>query len=341
MATGATKADDTGPVLEVRDLVQEFALRGSGGVKGGIVRAVSGVSFTIGPGEALGLVGETGSGKSTIARSVLQAPPPKSGEVCLNGAELHRLGRRDLRQALRHAQMVFQDPYSSMNPRWRVWDIVEEPLVGFNVGSPVARRKRAAEVLDRVGIPASFGTRRPREMSGGQCQRVAIARALVLSPSLILCDEAVSALDVLIQAQILSLFRELRDELGLSYLFIAHDLAAVRQVSDRVAVMYLGKLCEVGPVARVFASARHPYTSALLASVVDPRSRRRFGSISERLTGEDAPSPIDPPSGCRFRTRCPRAREICTIEEPRLESVEGGHLVACHFPQDYAPAATV
>lgn len=331
-AASAATTDGGGALLAVDRLVQEYTVRGHGGVKGGVLQAVSGVTLQIGPGEALGLVGETGSGKSTLARSILQLPRPRAGSVKLEGRELTKLRRGALRSALRSIQMVFQDPYSSMNPKWRIWDVVEEPLVGYEVGTRATRRARANELLEQVGIPPSLGARRPRELSGGQCQRVAIARALALSPSLIICDEAVSALDVVIQAQVLALFRRLRGELGLSYLFIAHDLAAVRQVSDKVAVMYLGKLCEVGPVDRVFSDAAHPYTAALLASATSTRRPGVRISIKDKLAGEEPPSPLDPPSGCRFRTRCPRATERCAEEEPMMRALGGGHEVACHDP---------
>ena len=326
----------------MRDLVHQFHTRG------GIVQAVSGVSFDVRPGETLGIVGETGSGKSTLARSVLQAPRPTSGSVIFRGTDLTILHGTRLLQARRHLQMVFQDPFGSLDPKWVVRDLVEEPLIAYRAGGRAARRQRVDEVLELVGLdPASHGRRRPRELSGGQAQRVAIARAVALSPALIICDEPVSSLDVLIQAQVLNLFERLRTELGLSYLFIAHDLALVKQVSDRVAVMYLGKLCEVGPGEMVYREPLHPYTRALLDSVpsTEPGAARTAATIS----GEP-PSPIHPPSGCRFRTRCPRAAELCAAQEPpmrELPAVTGGpgspaatggpgsragHTVACHFP---------
>ena len=316
------------PLLQVRDLVQEFVVRDYGGVKGGVVNAVSGVSFNVWPGETLGIVGETGSGKSTLARSVLQAPRPKEGAVVFRGTDLTTLRGKNLLQARRHLQMVFQDPFGSLDPKWRVRDLVEEPLIAYRTGDRGARRKRVDEVLELVGLdPAGQGGRRPRELSGGQAQRVAIARAVALSPALIICDEAVSSLDVLIQAQVLNLFERLRAELGLSYLFIAHDLALVKQVSDRVAVMYLGKLCEVGPGEEVYRQPLHPYTRALLDSVPGTKRARAVKTIS----GEP-PSPVHPPSGCRFRTRCPRAAQRCADEEPPMRELATGHSVACHFP---------
>jgi oligopeptide/dipeptide ABC transporter ATP-binding protein len=323
-------------LLSARNLVQEFTARGRGGVKGGVVHAVSDVSFDIRTGETLGVVGETGSGKSTLARSVLQAPRPKSGEVHFQGTDLMLLKRGRLTQARRQLQMVFQDPFASLNPRWRVSEIVEEPLVGYRVPH---REGRVRELMDLVGLnPDTFGRRRPHELSGGQCQRVAIARAIALDPALIVCDEAVSSLDVLIQAQVLNLFERLRRELGLSYLFISHDLALVKQVSDRVAVMHLGQLCEIGPAESLYRAPLHPYTVALLASIpeLDPGATRRPITIH----GEP-PSPISPPSGCRFRTRCPRAQERCASEAPVMRELAPGHSVACHFPESAPVPAAV
>ncbi len=327
------------PLLSARDVVQEFVVRERGGGKAGVVQAVSGVSFDVMPGETLGIVGETGSGKSTLARALLQAPRPNSGSVVLRGADLTRLRGRKLLQARRHMQFVFQDPFGSLDPKWQVHSIVEEPLIAYRSGDRTARRDRVSELLDLVGLdPVRYRKRHPRELSGGQAQRVAIARALALAPSLIICDEAVSSLDVLIQAQVLNLFEKLRAELGLSYLFIAHDLALVKQVSDRVAVMYLGKLCEVGPGEAVYREPLHPYTRALLDSIpsTEPGAKRASATIK----GEP-PSPINPPSGCRFRTRCPRAADRCAVEEPIPRELMPGHLVACHFPlsEPAAPAA--
>ena len=337
------------PLLKVRDLVHEFH------TSGGIVQAVSGVSFDVGPGETLGIVGETGSGKSTLARSVLQAPRPTSGSVIFRGTDLTTLHGTRLLQARRHLQMVFQDPFGSLDPKWVVRDLVEEPLIAYRAGGRAARRQRVDEVLELVGLdPASHGRRRPRELSGGQAQRVAIARAVALSPALIICDEPVSSLDVLIQAQVLNLFERLRTELGLSYLFIAHDLALVKQVSDRVAVMYLGKLCEVGPGETVYREPLHPYTRALLDSVPSTEpvytTAGRVSRTATTISGEP-PSPIHPPSGCRFRTRCPRAAELCAAQEPPMRELpaatggpgsRAGHTVACHFPlvEPAGPAAT-
>jgi oligopeptide transport system ATP-binding protein len=326
----ASSASDV--LLQVRNLVQEFVLRDFGGAKGGVLQAVSDVSFDLHVGETLGIVGETGSGKSTLARSVIQAPPPKRGEVIFQGKNLVGLSRAALKSARRNLQMVFQDPFTSLDPRWTVSGIVAEPLIAYGEGDRDQRRQRVNELLDLVGLdPSRYGGRRPHELSGGQAQRVAVARALALSPKLILCDEPVSSLDVLVQAQVLNLFEKLREDLGLSYLFIAHDLALVRQVSDRVAVMYLGKLCEVGPVRSLYSAPLHPYTLALLNSIPSPDptvGRRESASV---ISGE-LPSPLDPPSGCRFRTRCPRAADLCAAEVPELRALADGHLVACHFP---------
>ncbi len=345
-ATGDVTATGDDVLLQVRHVVQEFVLRDFGGAKGGVLQAVADVSFDLHVGETLGIVGETGSGKSTLARSVIQAPPPKRGDVIFQGQNLVHLSHGALKIARRNLQMVFQDPFTSLDPRWSVARLVEEPLVAYGEGSREQRRARVSELLDLVGLdPVRHGSRRTSELSGGQCQRVAIARALALSPKLILCDEPVSSLDVLVQAQVLNLFEKLREDLGLSYLFIAHDLALVKQVSDRVAVMYLGKLCEVGPVRSLYSAPLHPYTLALLNSIPSPDptvGRRETASV---ISGE-LPSPLDPPSGCRFRTRCPRAADRCAAEVPELRALADGHLVACHFPltgtgNGSAPAAAV
>ena len=332
----------TEPLLQARELVQEFTVRGQGGVRGGVVQAVSGVSLDIFPGETLSVVGETGSGKSTLARSIMHAPPPKSGDVVFQGTSLTSLHGTALRDARRSMQMIFQDPYTSLDPLWPVARIVGEPLVAAGLRDRAKRRQRVSELLEQVGLDMSVhGHRRARELSGGQCQRVAIARALAASPALIIADEAVSSLDVLVQAQVLNLLEGLRTSLGLSYLFIAHDLALVKQVSDRVAVMYLGRLCETGPADEVYAHPRHPYTVELLDAV--PRveqaelGKRPAGDLTTGLltTGGQTASPVNPPSGCRFRTRCPRAQAKCAAETPVLGVAAGsgqGHLVACHFP---------
>ena len=330
----------TDPLLRVRDLVQEFTVRGQGGIRGGKLQAVSGVGLDIWPGETLSVVGETGSGKSTLARSIMQAPPPTSGEVVFQGVTLGTLHGAALRAARRSIQMIFQDPYTSLDPLWPVAKIVAEPLIAAGVRDRGERRRRVGQLLEQVGLDLGLhGRRRARELSGGQCQRVAIARALAASPALIIADEAVSSLDVLVQAQVLNLLEGLRTSLGLSYLFIAHDLALVKQVSDRVAVMYLGRLCEVGPADEVYAHPRHPYTVELLDAVPRIEQDQRSGAARDRSADADvpaeAPSPVHPPSGCRFRTRCPRAQLKCAEETPLLAPGHGagsGHLVACHFP---------
>jgi len=340
------EAPVTEPLLQARELVQEFTVRGQGGVRGGVVQAVSGVSLDIFPGETLSVVGETGSGKSTLARSIMHAPPPKSGDVVFQGTSLTSLRGTALRDARRSMQMIFQDPYTSLDPLWSVARIVGEPLVAAGMRDRAKRRQRVSDLLEQVGLDmAVHGHRRARELSGGQCQRVAIARALAASPALIIADEAVSSLDVLVQAQVLNLLEGLRTSLGLSYLFIAHDLALVKQVSDRVAVMYLGRLCETGPADEVYAHPRHPYTVELLDAV--PRvDQAELGkrSAGDLPTAGQTASPVNPPSGCRFRTRCPRAQAKCAAETPVLGAAPGSgqrHLVACHFPVPAGEPATV
>ncbi|MBI2168133.1 MAG: ATP-binding cassette domain-containing protein [Actinobacteria bacterium] len=294
------------------------------------VQAVSGISFDVCPGETLGLVGESGCGKSTVAKAVMQLVHPVSGSVELAGVDLTRVRGEQLRRLRSRMQLIFQDPISSLNPRRRVGEIVAEPLEIWRVGTPAERAARVDEVLELVGLdPETTRARRPHEFSGGQCQRVSIARAVAIEPSLLICDEPVSALDVSVQAQILNLLEAMKDRYGLTMIFIAHDLAVVRSVSDRVAVMYLGKLCEVGTPERLYESPAHPYTEALLRSVPVPDPSVR--PAREPLPGE-LPSPLDPPSGCRFRTRCPRARDRCAAEEPQMQEVAAGQFVACHFP---------
>jgi peptide/nickel transport system ATP-binding protein len=325
----AGQADDV--VLSVDRLVVEFR---SGRQT---VHAVSGVSFAVKTGETLGLVGESGCGKSTTGRALVQVQAPTSGTVTYKGRILGQLGKRELRQVRTKIQMIFQDPISSLNPRRRVRDIVAEPLVIFGRGTKEERGAKVRAMLEAVGIdPDAAGDRRPGEFSGGQCQRISIARALMAEPDLLICDEPVSALDVSVQAQILNLLADLKEKFGLTMVFIAHDLAVVKNVSDRVAVMYLGKLVEIAPSDELYRSAAHPYTEALLASIPEPDPDQR--STAKALTGE-LPSPLDPPSGCRFRTRCPYAQERCAEEEPPLRDIAPGHQVACHFPLVGEPAA--
>jgi oligopeptide/dipeptide ABC transporter ATP-binding protein len=327
----ATNEGEEDFLLDVRDVVQEF--RPSG--RGPILRAVCGVSFTVRRGETLGIVGESGSGKTTLARAIVQAPRPRAGAVYFRGEDLTRLRGPALLEHRRHLQLIFQDPGGSLDPTWRVFDLVAEPLVGYRIGDRAHRRRKVEEVLERVRLPASvYGACRPRELSGGQCQRVAIARALTLDPALIICDEAASALDVLIQAQLLHVLQLLQAELSLSYLFISHDLALVRQISDRVAVLYLGQLCEIGPAAEVYGQPRHPYSAALIASA---RASSPHSALqdSAHTTDAELPSPFDPPTGCRFRTRCPHAELECAREEPRPRRIGDHHVVACHFPLEH------
>jgi peptide/nickel transport system ATP-binding protein len=317
---------ETEVLLRVDDLVVEFPAGG-----GRTVKAVSGISLDILPGETLGLVGESGCGKSTTGRAVMQLPQPTSGRVWFDGDELTKLRGEALRKTRPRLQMIFQDPISSLNPRRRVGDIVAEGLSIWHVGDHASQRHRVDDVLDAVGLdPATTRDRRPLEFSGGQCQRISIARAVITDPKLIICDEPVSALDVSVQAQILNLLEDMKRRYDLTMLFIAHDLAVVKNVSDRVAVMYLGKLCEVGAPDDLYARPTHPYTHALLAAipVADPRDR----PDSRTLLRGEIPSNTDPPSGCRFRTRCPKAEARCAEEEPKLRGVGPGQYVACHFP---------
>ncbi len=314
-------------LLRVENLVVEF-----GAGHGRKVHAVSDVSFDVKPGETLGLVGESGCGKSTTGRAIMQLPRATSGSVRFEGKELTKIRGEELRKTRTRLQMIFQDPISSLNPRRTVGDIVAEPLAIWGVGTPAERRARVADVLETVGLNSeAVGHRRPHEFSGGQCQRISIARALILDPTMIICDEPVSALDVSVQAQILNLLEDMKARYRLTLVFIAHDLAVVRNVSDRVAVMYLGKLCEVAPADDLYGMPAHPYTAALLASVPVPDPTVAPEPSAASLQGE-LPSPIAPPSGCRFRTRCPRAESICADREPEMRPLVDGHFVACHFP---------
>jgi peptide/nickel transport system ATP-binding protein len=311
-------------LLRVEHLVVEHPVG-----RGRRIHAVSDVSFDIARGETLGLVGETGCGKSTTGRGVLQLPPPTAGSVRFGGKELVGLKKAEMRSVRPSMQIILQDPLSSLNPRRRVSDIVAAPLRAW--GRPQAQiDEKVAWALDAVGLdPARVGGRRPRSFSGGQAQRICIARALVLEPQLLVCDEPVSALDVSVQAQVLNLLQDMKEELGLTMLFISHDLAVVSHVSDRVAVMYLGKLCEIGDAESIYEQPAHPYTAALLASVPepDPDVEPTAPEMSSVL-----PSPINPPEGCRFSTRCPRATALCTEREPVMSLVAGDHYVACHHP---------
>jgi oligopeptide/dipeptide ABC transporter ATP-binding protein len=315
------------PVLEVKDLVKHYPVRRGGRS----VRAVDGVSLSVGPGEVLGLVGESGSGKSTIGRCVLRLTEPTAGSVSLGGRDVTHLSRRALRPLRRDVHMVFQDPYSSLNPRFTVGQIVAEPLRRHGVARGAEAETRVCEMLERVGLSADMRTRRPHELSGGQRQRVGLARALVLGPKLVVADEPVSALDVSVQASVLNLIADLQRDMGFSCLFITHDLSVVEFLADRIAVMYLGRIVETGPTAKIFAEPQHPYTQALLSAAPEPdpvrqRERRRV------VLGGEVPSPLDPPTGCRFHTRCPVAVETCRTDEPRLTGVrEPDRPVACHL----------
>jgi oligopeptide/dipeptide ABC transporter ATP-binding protein len=325
------------PLLEVRDLAKHFALTGGplGALFPGarrILRAVDGVSFAIGPGETLGLVGESGSGKTTTARLVLRAIEPSAGDIRFEGESIVGVPPRKLLPFRRKAQIVFQDPYSSLNPRMLVGRIVGEPMLVHGLATRGDVRERALALLELVGLRAEHVDRYPHELSGGQRQRVGIARALAVGPRLIVADEAVSALDVSVRAQILNLFVELRERLGLAYLFVSHDLAVVRFVSHRVAVMYLGRLVEVAPTGTLFAEPRHPYTQALLAAipVLGDGSSSIFDQPARLLQGE-LPSPLLRPRGCRFAGRCPARFDRCDVVEPELREVGPGQMVACHL----------
>ena len=318
---------DAGPLLEVTDLVKHYAVRG--GVlrrRIGTVHAVDGVSFSLATGETLGLVGESGCGKSTVARSVLRLIEPSSGAIRLDGTDITRLRKTALRPHRRSMQIVFQDPFASLNPRMTAGDIVGEPLEVHGLATGRQKRDRVGELFEQVGLRPDQMKNYPHQFSGGQRQRICIARALSLGPKLIVCDEPVSALDVSIQAQVINLLIDLQRRHGFSYLFIAHDLAVVAHISHRVAVMYLGRIVEIAEKRELFANPRHPYTQALLASVpvADPKARR----LAPLIDG-DVPSPINPPAGCAFHTRCRHVMDRCRIERPALAETSPQHQVAC------------
>jgi peptide/nickel transport system ATP-binding protein len=328
----------TAALLEVRGLTKHFPVRGGVLLRPiGRVHAVDGVSLQLRRGETLGLVGESGCGKSTVGKTLLRLLEPSAGSIHFEGRDITALPRTELRALRREMQMIFQDPFESLNARHNVGRILEEPFVIHRLGSASERRRWALELLERVGLPAQAAQRYPHEFSGGQRQRIGIARAIALKPKLIVCDEAVSALDVSIQSQILNLLLELQREMNLALLFIAHDLSVVRHISDHIAVMYLGQIVEAGRAAEVYAAPRHPYTRALLSAIPLPDPAQRDARRARRIVLEgDVPSPIAPPSGCRFHPRCPYARPSCTERATELEPVPGtaAAAVACHFWRD-------
>lgn len=326
----------TSPILEVRDLVKHFKLYSSTGIQREevLVRAVDGISFDLMPGETLGLVGESGCGKSTAARTVIRLIEPTSGSVIFEDTDLVALSDRQMRKFRTDIQIVFQDPYASLNPRMPVRELVGEGLRVW--GRTNGFDDRVSELLELVGLNPAFASRYAHEFSGGQRQRIGIARALAVEPKVLILDEPVSALDVSVQAQILNLLADLQQELGLAMLFIAHDLSVVRHISTRVAVMYLGRIVEIADRESLYTGSQHPYTQALLSAVPIPNPKLERERSRITLEGEP-PSPIRPPSGCSFRTRCPKAQEICAEERPLLSPVVGSHEVACHFPEVGAP----
>lgn len=317
-------------LLEVKDLVKHFPIR-QGVIfskQVGAVQAVDGISFNVNKGETLGLVGESGCGKTTAGRCILRLIEPTSGEVKFDGKDVPSLPKDELRELRKEMQIIFQDPYGSLNPRMTVGDIVGEPLHIHKLAKGAAKEKRVREILETVGLSAFHARRFPHEFSGGQRQRIGIARALAVDPRLIICDEPVSALDVSIQAQVINLLQDLQEEFGLTYLFIAHDLSVVKHISDRVAVMYLGKIVELTGKTELYRNPKHPYTQALLSAIpeADPTIKK------ERiLLKGDVPSPINPPTGCRFHTRCPKAMDICKTKDPAFVDTGDGHFVACHL----------
>lgn len=322
--------DTQEPLLEIKNLKTYFNVYGGAfSTLKGHIHAVDDVSLSVYNGETLGLVGESGCGKSTLARTVMRIVPATSGSITFIGKDVLALNAKELREMRKELQIIFQDPYSSLDPRMQIGQIIEEPLIVNGIRNKGERRKRVMEIFDAVNLPKSYYGRYPHEFSGGQRQRVSIARALVLKPKLILCDEPVSSLDVSIQSQILNLLRSLQNDLGLTYVFISHALNVVRHLSDRVCVMYLGKIMEIAPNDALFKNPSHPYTVALLSAipVLDPTFKRK-----RIILQGDVPSPKDPPPGCRFASRCPYAKNVCRTQEPKLHEVTPGHFVACYFP---------
>ena len=327
MSTAAAK-----PIVQVEGLVKDFPVGGGMFAKTEYVHAVRGVDLEVHPGETLGVVGESGCGKSTLGRCILRLTEPTAGKVSFEGKDLSTLSAAELRKTRRFLQIIFQDPYSSLNPRMRVGAIVGEGFAIHGIAKGAERRRRVIELLAKVGLHADAYDRYPHEFSGGQRQRIGIARALAVEPRFIVADEPVSALDVSIQAQIVNLLQDLQRQMNLAYLFIAHDLRVVEHISQRVAIMYLGKIVEIAPSEEIYTSPRHPYTRALLSAVPVAEPGRKRERIA--LQG-DVPSPIDPPTGCAFHPRCPHAQEICRREDPKLVMGARGHAVACHvFPAE-------
>ncbi len=326
-------ADNNTPLLKVEHLHKEFPT--GAGFMGGkfskkVVSAVNDLSFEIRAGETFGLVGESGCGKSTTGRAIMHLDPPTSGKVYFEGRDISKMNKKELKAMRREMQFIFQDPYASLNPRMTIGEIISEPMVIHGIGTPEERIERVRELLDVVGLNPEHINRYPHEFSGGQRQRVGIARSFILRPKLIICDEPVSALDVSIQAQVLNLLKDLQKQYGTAYLFIAHDLSVVQHISDRVAVMYLGKMVELSDWKSLYAEPNHPYTQALLSAVPIPdpdvqQNRKRI------ILAGDPPSPIDPPSGCRFHTRCPIAQAKCSEEAPEFREIGEGHFCACHY----------
>lgn len=325
------------PLLEVEALTRHYEVK-RGVVfprTTGLVRAVDGISFHVARGETMALVGESGCGKSTSARLVLRLIEPTAGTIRFDGQDITSMTGEPLRALRKRMQIVFQDPFASLNPRMTVGETLEEPLIVHRLGDKAARRARIEELLGLVGLAAYHAQRYPHEFSGGQRQRIGIARALAVEPALIVCDEPVSALDVSVQAQVINLLKDLQRRLGLSYLFIAHDLAVVKHMADRVAVMYLGQIVEIGPAAALFAHPRHPYTRTLLAAIPRPDPRHH---PTRAVAAGDVPSPLNPPDGCRFHTRCPFATDRCRTETPALAPLADGYLAACHRVAELPPA---
>lgn len=330
-------SSDKTPLLKVEHLCKEFPAGSTfkdGKFQKRVVSAVNDISFEINAGETFGLVGESGCGKSTTGRAIMHLDPPTSGKVYFEGKDVSKMNKKELKAMRRDMQFIFQDPYASLNPRMTIGEIVSEPMVIHGIGTPEERIERVRELLDIVGLNPEHINRYPHEFSGGQRQRVGIARSFVLRPKLIICDEPVSALDVSIQAQVLNLLKDLQDQYGTAYLFIAHDLSVVQHISDRVAVMYLGKMVELSDWKRLYAQPHHPYTQSLLSAVPIPdpdiqKNRKRI------ILAGDPPSPIDPPTGCRFHTRCPIAQDPCGKEAPEFKEVCDGHYCACHFAKPF------